>query len=204
MNFADWLKHNYNNLQLLMVSNEFYRPGAIVDPHHQDIYTYAWDALGESADAPVWQIETGKAVLAVESFEQEVAVQSGLRLLGLVSFAGDLSRSVVATFSVSDVRVSRLAKLPHLQLEQRLRQLKVPHNPIWPKIDGKLVVDECYYVRSMDATFKAGGAALVQADVAKAVQPSVSANAQLTWTDTQTLHIEGDGTVPFGIRGFDL
>lgn len=199
MNFVDWVRHNFNDLQVLRASTFQYKPGVLLN-NHQELTATVATLLEEDPTAPFWQTEQGEAIIFDDQFEESGEGGLKLKVPGLFSINLSHDHAVTASFTASNVQVRAFTNATVQMINKKLHEVVKPrHNRDWIDfVDNHDVVVETWYATKIQAKFKSSGGFMADAEVeAKA---TISGNRK--WVNNETVEFVGSGTVPFGVRAF--
>jgi hypothetical protein len=201
MSLKEWVRDNFDDLELLEASTFQYRPGVILNPQGSaEIRTAAWALLKEPVTDPFWATRRGPALLPQRSFQEERDAGGTIKIPGLLAVTLKDQGKVAAAFTAEEVEVELFTNAFESDIELKLRE-RFHGTPLWVQfIDDHRIVMECWYLRHLRVTFTAEGARLAQAEAQQRLD--ISAAGATTWKENDVLEIQGAAIAPFAVRTF--
>ncbi len=178
-------------------------PGGIIDKNKRGFLPVGH--LSDYVDFPKskWKTEMKEANFVYGNIERQLSLKgkASLNQFG-VSIGGGLGMAKSVKFNIEEVKARGFVKPMRLLLIPEVHAIKKKSRKTWKLINGKCVVDYCYYATKVTFDFEREGNFDIQAEIANVIE--VGGDATVDWKSKKSFVVTNNDNVPFGFSGWTI
>ncbi len=196
-----FIRKHIPGLRLLPLSTDAYVPGSILDHEKMRVIGHCRHVLPDEP-ASSWDYSLSEASIIYGTISTNRKMNSGIRLLGVLSLRGGAAKELRVNVEVSDIRGASL-NISQIELQPKLNQLRqLDRRGRWRQVNNNLVVLESFFASEFKATFYRKSKVLTKVELEDITSIDVQAEVDMQWVSDKSLVVSRNDQLPFGVRGF--